>query len=113
MPYFFADENEDSGYESDGGTKYRPYAELNKGTYSRVRQFRSINRRRQQKVVTVLSPISDNAGKMKYGEKSLADARAKCLFFRTMYPDKRTVLIETKDSYRLIEPSLPGVRYSD
>ena len=72
MPYFFADENEDSGYESDGGTKYRPYAELNKGTYSRVRQFRSINRRRQQKVVTVLSPISDNVGKMKYGEKSLA-----------------------------------------
>lgn len=88
----------ESGYESEGGTLYRFKKTLGSGVYSQGRRFDSLNGRKSK---VVLNPIIYNTDEI----------TAKYNFFKTIYPEHQIKLIQTRNTYRLIVPLVPGEPY--
>ncbi|MFT4059783.1 MAG: protein kinase family protein [Legionella sp.] len=98
------DSGYDSGYESDGGTKYSPVKNLgSKGDYAQARLFQS----RSNKAVAVLNPVVTPG--------DIEEARVKRRFFQTVYPEKQSYLfnIEKGMDYRLVVPYIPHIPYKE
>ncbi len=110
MPkYTTQDKGYESGYESDGGTSYKPEKEIGKGKYTRARKFKSTGSS-TAKEIAVLDPVLVDWD----------EAQAKYNFFKALYPDRSVELIKTPKSrafpqggYRLILPLIPGQLYKD
>ena len=92
----------ESGYESDGETKYSPVKKLGEGEFSTARLFKS----ESNKSVVVLNPLT-TPGDMK-------EAEVKHRFFKRIYPDQTSYLFEIAEGdYRLVVPHVPYVSYED
>lgn len=103
MPkYSFKGENGgyESGYESEGGSFYKPKKELGKGASARARKFES----NTGKTKAVLDPI--NLGFIDFFE-----AETKFNFYKALYPQHFPQLIKKSGTYRLIAPVINGVPY--
>ncbi len=102
---------DESDYESDGGTTYRPSKSnrhIGAGTYCYVRKFLSSD---EKKEVAVAAPSFDNP--VDFGE-----AARKKAFLETLYPDSRFVFFKRyhvsltyKNTYRLVMPIIKGISY--
>lgn len=91
--------NEDSDYESDGGTHYSPAKSLGAGRYAQSRLFRSIT----NKEVTVLNPVSKSG--------DMDEVKTKKRFFLAVYPNKQSYLSIMGEDYRLVVPYIPYKAY--
>jgi serine/threonine protein kinase len=88
-----------SGYESDGGTKYLPVKRLGKGKYAEARLFKDLS----GKAVAVLNPVKKPA--------DVEEARVKYRFFETIYPHMRPYLCILEEDYRLVVPYIDHIPY--
>jgi serine/threonine protein kinase len=90
----------ESGYESDGGTKYSPVKPLGKGGYAQARLFRSACK----KEVTVLNPVTMPG--------DMGEAAIKQRFFLKVYPNNQSHLFTIAGGdYRLVVPYVPYIPY--
>jgi len=101
--YQYSDDGNESGYESDGKTKYKFKKDLGTGAYAKARLFQSEDK---QKEKAILAPLP----------KSWVDfdeAKAKYSFFQALYPNIGVKLINepNRNTYRLVLPFIPGEPY--
>lgn len=114
--YNYSTADEDSSYESDGETIYRP-GTLGKryiggGTYSNARRFESVSDNLTHKIKTriVLEPATDSDDT----PTNYKESRRKYGFFSTLHPQIPSFYHEdlVKNTYRLVVPEIPGKPYN-
>ena len=113
--YTFSSENnddEESGYESAGGTKYKKVGEIANGKCALAEEFQSINPSTEDKVKAILKPLPKNARKTGY-IVDYEEAQRKYHFFNTLYPNQGVQLIKGENTYRLVLPLIIGSRYQE
>ena len=111
MPKYHLKESDgdDSGYESDGATEYKPAQKIGEGVYSVARTLLG---KGSKNPLVVLSPNP-------FYTPDLYEVKTKYHFFKTLYPEKETHLFTyntknpDKKTYRLVLPMLPGIPYNN
>lgn len=108
--YYNHDSGYESGYESDGGTLYRPEKDflgqektLGKGNYSRARLFKSTQ---NTKNIVVLDPAVPQ-------KITPWEIEKKFSFYKALYPQHLVDKIDKNGTFRMILPLIPGQSYEE